>query len=282
MAQPTTSTAANNQLGGNEVEPEPSRGFFSRIGDAARSAGSAVSDAAGPIVSGTRNVLGSVVSGVGSGAEQVAGFVGGAAHAVGDIATGMADSAVWAWRSVTSREQRIENHRLWQEVKGDLPGAGRAIWDGITRGMRDDWNDSNYGGALGRGFTEIIAAVVPGRAIAESVRAPGRISAIRHVDDVSPRTPTGSRGREANVARGDGVTVNTPTTIRGRQYTGHALDRMQERGFTPTVVDNAIRPANQRAGRRPGTTEFYDPVNQILVVTSDSAGRVITVRGGRP
>jgi Domain of unknown function (DUF4258) len=34
--------------------------------------------------------------------------------------------------------------------------------------------------------------------------------------------------------------TNKPTTINGIDYSGHALDQMQERGLVPSVVQNTI------------------------------------------
>ena len=50
---------------------------------------------------------------------------------------------------------------------------------------------------------------------------------------------------------------NKPTTIMGRDYSGHALDRMQERGLVPSVVENTIAHGTPSAGSKPGTTAHY-------------------------
>jgi len=72
---------------------------------------------------------------------------------------------------------------------------------------------------------------------------------------------------------------NTPTTINGRPYSGHALDRMQDRGILPSAIDNTLRYGVPSASRG-GTTIFYEPINNITVVTN-SNGLVVTVRYGR-
>src|SRR5262249_27549236 len=41
---------------------------------------------------------------------------------------------------------------------------------------------------------------------------------------------------------------NAPETIGGRDYTGHALDQMQNRGLTPTVIENTINTGTASAG----------------------------------
>ena len=94
--------------------------------------------------------------------------------------------------------------------------------------------------------------------------------------DYHPSTPTGSRGNELGVPPG----TNSPETIDGRYYTGHALDRMQERGYPTTVVENVIGSGVPSAGNTPGTTQYYDVTNNISVIVNDTGG-VVTVRGGQ-
>ncbi|WP_298837968.1 DUF4258 domain-containing protein, partial [uncultured Salinicola sp.] len=72
---------------------------------------------------------------------------------------------------------------------------------------------------------------------------------------------------------------NTPTSIAGREYSGHALDRMQDRGIMPSVIENTIR-NGQSYPSRGGTTVFYSPKNNISVVVN-SKGDVVTTRYGR-
>ena len=89
-------------------------------------------------------------------------------------------------------------------------------------------------------------------------------------DGVSARTPVGHRGKTLQVQLGS----NRPTTIGGRRYTGHALDRMQERGLTPSSVEDAIRHGTRSAGNDPGT--FVHVTDAAKVVTGRT-GNVITV-----
>ena len=56
---------------------------------------------------------------------------------------------------------------------------------------------------------------------------------------------------------------------------------MQNRGITPSVVENAIKTGNASPGNIAGRTIFRDPTNNVSVVTDTATGRVITVRGGQ-
>lgn len=89
-------------------------------------------------------------------------------------------------------------------------------------------------------------------------------------DGVSARTPVGHRGKPLQVQPGS----NRPTTIGGRRYSGHALDRMQERGLTPTVIEDAVRNGVRSAGNDPGT--FVHVTDAARVITG-RAGNIITV-----
>lgn len=73
---------------------------------------------------------------------------------------------------------------------------------------------------------------------------------------------------------------NHSTVLDGRSYGGHALDQMQNRGFTPSVIEETIQSGMDNMNKTSGRIQFYDPVNNISVVTED--GKVVTATYGRP
>jgi RHS repeat-associated protein len=81
--------------------------------------------------------------------------------------------------------------------------------------------------------------------------------------------PVGRLGIPMTVPRG----TNAPTAIGGRRYTGHALDQMQGRGLTPSVVEDTITNGARSAGRE-GATVFQ--TNQARVILNPD-GSVKTV-----
>lgn len=95
--------------------------------------------------------------------------------------------------------------------------------------------------------------------------------------EISAKTPTGSKGNPLNVPDG----INKPVIIDNLNYSGHALDRMQRQGITPTAVNNAIKPENAVVGKRAGTTAYYDDKNNLTVITDTNSGTVITVDYGK-
>ncbi len=69
------------------------------------------------------------------------------------------------------------------------------------------------------------------------------------------------------------LSVNVGEEINGRYYTGHALDRMQERGLVPSVVEETIK-VGFATPSRDGTT-VYETREVKVVVNED--GDVVTV-----
>ena len=92
--------------------------------------------------------------------------------------------------------------------------------------------------------------------------------------DKSASSPIGYSGAEMKVVMG----TNSPKIISNIYYTGHALDQMQGRGITPTVVENTISVGKKITN----TTKvlYYDSVNNISVITN-SNGSIITAYRGK-
>ncbi len=74
---------------------------------------------------------------------------------------------------------------------------------------------------------------------------------------------------------------NTPEKIGDREYSGHALDQMQNRGLTPTVVEDTIKNGVKSADPSPDRIRYYSPQNDITIVTDEATGRVITTILGK-
>jgi len=73
---------------------------------------------------------------------------------------------------------------------------------------------------------------------------------------------------------------NPSTKIYGRTYQGHALDRMQDRGYTPSIIENAIKTGKMTPNKIPTRIQYYDPVNRFRLITEES-GEVVTIVPGR-
>jgi len=88
------------------------------------------------------------------------------------------------------------------------------------------------------------------------------------VEEVAASTPVGRLGASMDVAPG----INSPAEIDGIQYSGHALDQMQGRGLTPSIVQDALENGEISAGRD-GTTIYRSGQVKAIV---NSSGKVIT------
>ena len=101
------------------------------------------------------------------------------------------------------------------------------------------------------------------------------------IDNAPPRTanyPVGSSRSQFQVPP---KAQQSGGNVCGRDYSGHAFDQMQARGIMPTVVENTLR-TGQSFPTRLGTSGFYDPINNIRVITNSKTGRIVTVIPGTP
>ena len=102
-------------------------------------------------------------------------------------------------------------------------------------------------------------------------KAAEKAVAAEEVSKDAAKLPVGRRGKEINVL----PKTNSPTVINGRKFTGHSLDRMQGRGFTPSVVEDVIKhPTKILPGNKPGTRVYF---GEKLKVILNEAGDVMTV-----
>uniref|UniRef100_A0A486XSH0 RHS protein n=1 Tax=Rheinheimera sp. BAL341 TaxID=1708203 RepID=A0A486XSH0_9GAMM len=161
-----------------------------------------------------------------------------------------------------------------QGVVDAAAGFGDALSFGLTDKIRD-WNGTNgavdkcssaySGGEFAANFVDLK------RGAASGLRAAAK----------GPRTPVGRSGRSDNFPNPRAPSPrNAPEVINGRSYSGHAIDRMQERGYTPSVVENALHNGVKSAGNTPNTMLYTDSVNKLRVVVNSKTGNVITVIPG--
>jgi hypothetical protein len=92
--------------------------------------------------------------------------------------------------------------------------------------------------------------------------------------------PMGSKYNQMNQPKNPSYqpTRNQLTNINGRDYSGHAVDRMQDRGIPPSVVENTIK-NGIASPNGAGATKYYDPINNTTIIVN-SRGGVVTVSHG--
>lgn len=141
-------------------------------------------------------------------------------------------------------------------------------------------------------YLTVAASLIPGERVAsailknaEKALAKGDVAEASRLinkasDEVYAAFPMGSKRNPMNQPSNPSYQPvrNQPATISNREYSGHALDRMQDRGIIPSVVENTIKNGKSTPSRD-GTTVHFDPENKVSVVTNES-GRVVTVKYG--
>ncbi|WP_416192262.1 MafB family polymorphic toxin [Neisseria sp. CCUG12390] len=154
---------------------------------------------------------------------------------------------------------------------GRLGGAEKDIGNAVT-----DWSAENPNAAETVEAVFNVAAVTKATKLSKTGTGKTTVSE----DFADAHAPMGSRYNQMNQPKNPDYQPvrNTPTEINGRQYSGHALDRMQDRGILPSVIENTIRTGQQTKGRN-GTTSHYDPINNVKVITNQSGGVVTTTYG---
>ncbi|BBB62226.1 hypothetical protein UNDKW_3953 [Undibacterium sp. KW1] len=94
--------------------------------------------------------------------------------------------------------------------------------------------------------------------------------------------PLGSRYNQMNQPKNPGYQPvrNEAGTVDNTDYSGHALDRMQDRGIMPSVIADTIANGVATPGRG-GTTIYFSKTNNVTVVTNSDGKVVTTMYGGK-
>ena len=91
----------------------------------------------------------------------------------------------------------------------------------------------------------------------------------------------GSKRMQLQYAPFQKLSLNNPITIDGIKYSGHAIDKMQNIGIVPSIVDNVIKKGTSMVGKRVNTLRYFDADNNITVITNSLTKEIITVSHGK-
>lgn len=80
--------------------------------------------------------------------------------------------------------------------------------------------------------------------------------------------------------RPDWLTRNQEAVIDRHRYTGHALDRMQNRGIVPSVVEDSIRNGRAYPTNHSARRQQYSSRNDIPTIVEEDD--VVSMRFGKP
>lgn len=157
-------------------------------------------------------------------------------------------------------------------VAGSIYGEGLGFAEGSTLGAgAGSWLEDALNSAFNALSKSSDSSGNRNRSASASASAPSQ-NAQQSSNNEPPESPTVERrGEPVNVPR----VTNPDTSIGGRDFTGHAID-LQGRGVPPSAVENTIRTGTASLDPIVGCLRFYDPVNNLTVIT-EQGGAVITV-----
>ena len=201
------------------------------------------------------------------------------------IAEGLGNTAIWLFQKTThpirsTQEAGNMVSKAGDEVFSILQNPGIAVREagqgyGIQAKELGEWylNASDYerGKVLGQITEKVAEGYVVGKVA-------GKVAGkLNNADDaISASTPVGRKGQPIKVAPS-----NKAKVINGRPYSGHALDRMQEHGITPSVIENTMKHGTVGPGNTAGTSAYYDPNNNFSVIVNNETGNIITTGYGK-
>lgn len=160
----------------------------------------------------------------------------------------------------TTKEQQTDlvNELLWQRAMRQSTGSGVSGW--LMARDRDvaEWEHDHEGAIAGT------AGLYAG--------ALDTTSTPKAATDETAKWPVGRQGR------GDKILAarNSPGTVDGINYSGHAFDQMRLRGFTPSVIKEAIEYGTVVGDEDPTVITFTSQ-DRVSVVYNWNTGTVITV-----
>jgi Flp pilus assembly pilin Flp len=163
---------------------------------------------------GILGTLGDVAGGAWDGIQQVGGVFKGAGEGLWEMGTGLVDlgwnlgkasvksGPLWFFVDRDGWEQQWQQNADVASYIWNNPGeVASGIWHGIVDPIAEDWNNGNYGEAVGRGVVEVLGAVFGGKGLNKLGRAGGA------VDDAADLGRVDELGDAGRVAPGAGAVL---------------------------------------------------------------------------
>lgn len=180
-----------------------------------------------------------------------------------------------------------------QFVQADNRQRGRMLGGGLTEAALAVAPFPKLTSVV-KGASGLVARTLPKAALAERIQGlPLLVKLRRPLGRVAPEAQLrprleppreatgflGKKGWEMKNLHGPHPAQNAPTEIHGLHYSGHSLDQMRNRGFTPSVIENAIIHGQASAGRK-GRRIFTDFDNRLRVILDPTLSSVVTTMRG--
>jgi len=183
------------------------------------------------------------------------------------------------------REHSASQYAGWDNLDSyPVPHDPRAAALGAFRipSLPDDATGWGLRERSQAGVDDIVPVLLASRwgrdILAKVWKAIGGVPGGRRPDGPPASAPTGRKGYP--LGSHNPPSRNPPGKLNDQPSSGHAFDKMQDEGLMPSVVDQARRQGNPKPGKLPGTTRYYDKINDVSVVVDDKTGGVITTYYG--
>ncbi len=184
---------------------------------------------------------------VGDALEQGGQLVGGFGAQLWDEAKGLGETGAWAWRTITSAEQRRENGEVWDAIKADPLGAAGSVLSGIWEPIQEEIDAGRPAAAVGRGTATVLSTIFGGKGLTKLRRLRPDVDDVarrpRPDADDAPRRPrvdclANSFLAATLVLLADGSRVPIAEVDVGAQVLAADPDtgQVQPRAVTDTIV----------------------------------------------
>jgi len=216
---------------------------------------------------------------MGMGKERFDGFL----HANPDLVKGIA-----VYQALTGPVSFLVGEAVARSPLGQVMEQGALrIKEGAASKFREKSYDPQSSTQAGEGTLLVAGAAIMalnykvgqkllgGPKAAESGAAAGTRGSFPPASAPVGRRAPNLEGANRQLQTPPGAPRNAPGEVYGRDYSGHAFDQMQNRGLTPSVVEDTVRTGAPRPGGG-GTTVYTNPANNVTVVIDSATGRVVT------
>lgn len=196
-------------------------------------------------------------------AGQAGQFLGGAGRQAWDEVQGLGDTALWAWRTATSAQQRRENGRTWDAIRNDPGGAAASILSGIWDPIQQELDAGRPAAAAGRGATTVLSTIF-------GARGANRLRQLR------PDLDDAARRADGDLAPGDDAVAAARRALDDRidQAASSANAGTRETGRVAQWIRPRVRGFEEKIGPN-------GSVGEIDIRTDEALIEVTTARRGK-
>ncbi|MES2272590.1 MAG: RHS repeat-associated core domain-containing protein [Chlamydiota bacterium] len=137
------------------------------------------------------------------------------------------------------------------------------------------------GSMIAGGYGLVKGAIGLGRLVRGTIRASRVVKSVGEIESFVNRGTSFAGSKRAPFEYAPYQKIrNKSAIINGREYSGHSLDRMQDRGFMPSFIESTLETGRVSPAEFPGELEYYDSINRVKVIVGRNR-QIVTVIPGR-